>query len=548
MGKLICARSEDALPWLEDDSVDLIVTDPPYGLHFMGKDWDRAVPSVEIWRQALRVLKPGAFAFVMSGPRMDCLSEMGKRLAEAGFEIGFTPIFWAYASGFPKAANVGKLVDKRNARRAQEYQALGDYLAERRQAGGLSQKDIARHFPSKTGGLTGCVWNWENAANVPTPQQWSILKEALSLDNRFDELIDRAEAEREVIGRKQWDASVHHFVPGENHTERTQLDITAPATPEAQALDGSYAGFQPKPAVEVVIVAMKPLSHGTYVDQALDNGHGVTWLDDARIPTDGQVCGTSPSHKSGEGWDRPWRHDEEASQRTYEAKLEGNRKAQTMGRFPANLLCSDDCLNDGRVTTSPSGFRSKGGFYADSGTFHNDEKYRIEAYQTAGGDSGSFSRYFSLDAWAIANLPDSVQRTFPFLIVPKAPQSEKWFLCRVCDDVEHSSRKDAHADHNMHCHTCGVEFNREEQKAQHKGHKTETNLLMHPTQKPVKLFAYLITLGSRPGDLVADLFAGTCTTGMAAKTLGRDYLMVEQEEEWCQIGKRRTEAVEARLI
>ena len=62
-------------------------------------------------------------------------------------------------------------------------------------------------------------------------------------------------------------------------------NITEPKSDEAKKLDGSYAGYQPKPAVEVVIVAMKPLDKKKgYVDQALDNGKGVTWLDDCRIP------------------------------------------------------------------------------------------------------------------------------------------------------------------------------------------------------------------------------------------------------------------------
>ena len=100
MKDIVCGDCKDVLAIIPDESVDLIVTDPPYGISFMGKDWDRAVPPVDIWRECLRVLKPGAFAFVMSIPRMDCLSEMGKRLAEAGFETGFTPIFWAYASGY----------------------------------------------------------------------------------------------------------------------------------------------------------------------------------------------------------------------------------------------------------------------------------------------------------------------------------------------------------------------------------------------------------------------------------------------------------------
>ena len=53
------------MPKMEAGSVDLLVTDPPYGLSFMGKDWDRAVPSVDVWKAALRVLKPAAFAFIM---------------------------------------------------------------------------------------------------------------------------------------------------------------------------------------------------------------------------------------------------------------------------------------------------------------------------------------------------------------------------------------------------------------------------------------------------------------------------------------------------
>ena len=96
-----------------DESIDLIATDPQYGWNFMGKDWDRAVPVTGIWQECFRVLKSGAFAFIMSGPRLDCLIENGMRIREAGFVISFTPIFWCYASGFPKAQNIGKKVDTR---------------------------------------------------------------------------------------------------------------------------------------------------------------------------------------------------------------------------------------------------------------------------------------------------------------------------------------------------------------------------------------------------------------------------------------------------
>ena len=115
----------DVLKVTPDNSIDLIVTDPPYGMSFMGKDWDRAVPHVEIWEECLRVLKPGGFAFVMCIPRQDCLARMIVNLSDAGFETGFTSMYWTYASGFPKAGNIGKQVDKKNGRRGDEYKVLG---------------------------------------------------------------------------------------------------------------------------------------------------------------------------------------------------------------------------------------------------------------------------------------------------------------------------------------------------------------------------------------------------------------------------------------
>src|SRR5215216_7052425 len=106
--------SANLLKTLEPESVDLLVTDPPYGYSFMNKNWDKAVVSVDVWRECLRVLKPGSFGFIMSSPRQDVLCKMILNLIDAGFETNFTSIYWTYASGFPKAADVFKLVDKRS--------------------------------------------------------------------------------------------------------------------------------------------------------------------------------------------------------------------------------------------------------------------------------------------------------------------------------------------------------------------------------------------------------------------------------------------------
>lgn len=99
----------DILRTIPDASVDAVVTDPPYGLSFMGKRWDYDVPSVEIWEQCLRVLKPGGYLLAFAGTRTQ--HRMAVRIEDAGFEIR-DMIAWMYGSGFPKSLDVSKALDK----------------------------------------------------------------------------------------------------------------------------------------------------------------------------------------------------------------------------------------------------------------------------------------------------------------------------------------------------------------------------------------------------------------------------------------------------
>jgi DNA modification methylase len=99
----------DVLRTMPDNSVDAVVTDPPYGLSFMGKRWDYDVPSVEIWAECLRVLKPGGHLLAFAGTRTQ--HRMAVRIEDAGFEIR-DMIAWVYGSGFPKSLDVSKAIDK----------------------------------------------------------------------------------------------------------------------------------------------------------------------------------------------------------------------------------------------------------------------------------------------------------------------------------------------------------------------------------------------------------------------------------------------------
>jgi site-specific DNA-methyltransferase (adenine-specific) len=92
-----------------DNSMDSIVTDPPYGISFMGKSWDYDVPNVETWKELMRVLKPGGHIIVACGTRTQ--HRMAVNIEDAGFEIRDI-VAWVYGSGFPKSLNIGKAVDK----------------------------------------------------------------------------------------------------------------------------------------------------------------------------------------------------------------------------------------------------------------------------------------------------------------------------------------------------------------------------------------------------------------------------------------------------
>jgi DNA modification methylase len=94
---------------LDDNSVDSIVSDPPYGISFMAKKWDYDVPSVEVWKEAMRVLKPGGHALIACGTRTQ--HRMVCNIEDAGFEIRDV-VSWIYGSGFPKSLNISKAIDK----------------------------------------------------------------------------------------------------------------------------------------------------------------------------------------------------------------------------------------------------------------------------------------------------------------------------------------------------------------------------------------------------------------------------------------------------
>ena len=275
MTELIHGDCLEVLRAMPDCSVDAVVTDPPYGLSFMGKKWDYDVPSVDVWAECLRVLKPGGHLLAFAGTRTQ--HRMAVRIEDAGFEIR-DMIAWVYGSGFPKSLDVSKAIDKNNGE-------VGRLLrfTEWMRTTGLTSKQIDEATETNMGGhyLTA-----KSQPAIPTRRLWSKLRPLCGqVPDWVDELVERIEAEREVVGTKTAGMGSGNTFgmlqsEGDNASANKTLDITAPSTDAAKQWQGW--GTALKPALEPITVARKPLI-GTVAENVLQHGTGAINVDGGRV-------------------------------------------------------------------------------------------------------------------------------------------------------------------------------------------------------------------------------------------------------------------------
>ena len=413
--RLLLGDCIDKLKELEDNSVDSIVTDPPYGLSFMGKKWDYDVPSQEIWEECYRVLKPGGHLLSFAGSRT--YHRMAVRIEDAGFEIR-DQIMWVYGSGFPKSMNIGMQVDKK----------LGN--------------------------------------------------------------------EREVVGTK-----IHSQKGVKIAEERTTIGAGAFGEPrEADITKGNSEwegwGTALKPAHEPIVMARKPLSEKTVVDNVLEWGTGGINIDESRIGTDEELGRDFTKGKSdifGGGSGIPG------------SVTTGN----SQGRFPANIIFDEEA---GKILDEQSGELKSGNMpgkykgWGKNGIYGSADN---ELEQTYYGDSGGASRFFY------------------------CPKTSKTDRNEGLDDFEdkEAPRRDDGQPYGMNTNKFRPDGS-ERKPVQPKKNN-------HPTVKPTDLMLYLIRLVTPKGGTTLDPFMGSGSTGKAAVRGGFDFVGIEREEEYMEIAQAR---------
>jgi DNA modification methylase len=436
------------------------------------------------------VLKPGGHLLSFGGTRT--YHRVAVAIEDAGFELRDS-IAWLYGSGFPKSLDVSKAIDKRG---GESIGWFGEWLRAWRKQNNISQKEVAALFPSKSGNLTGCVANWELGLNLPTAEQFTIICRHFNLP--FESI---EEAQREVIGSKM--SGIANKDEKERHTigasKAIQVDITAPATPEAQQWQGW--GTALKPAFEPVIVARKPIE-GTVANNVLKWGTGGLNIDASRIVAEDQ-------EKLEKNWDRSQSHAAKEGRHSMSGGLNtinlSGYKAE--GRWPANVILDPDTAQlldeQSGTSKSPKPYVAEG--YKETSMFGVGGVNHAREF----GDSGGASRFF---------------------YVAKASKRDRNEGLEELPELR-TGAMSATADGTMLTGS-GNERNTRRQN-------------FHPTVKPTSLMEYLIKLVTPPNGTVLDPFTGSGSTGKAAILQGFDFIGIEMTEEYLPIIEGRLKHAEA---
>jgi DNA modification methylase len=506
------ANCLDAMRGMADNSVDSIVTDPPYGLSFMGKKWDYDVPSVEIWAECLRVLKPGGHLLAFAGTRTQ--HRMAVRIEDAGFEIR-DMIAWVYGSGFPKSLDVSKAIDKAS---GAEREVVGP-----NKFAHLNGKENANCYgaasrPDETAPATEAAQQWQGwgTALKPALEPITVARKPL-IGTVAENVLEHGTGGLNIDGCRVGteDKLVAGGPLGANSgDERTGKALGMFQHGTKNTFEQSALGRWPANLIhdgsdEVVDLFPEtvPSKAGVRDPRGSMGYHGGA----SGLP--GVVSGHNDHGGSAARFFYcASRTGEASAERVYAdaggtnfAMKPGPRGGDAMGRWPANLIHdgSDEVVGlFPQTSPSPSKPVKQGG-----GAGYKPGAECGAARDGVGvgyGDSGSAARFF---------------------YCAKASRKDRDEGLEGFDRVKVKTKSGGGAPN-------------EGREASSDG---GIRANVHPTVKPTALMRYLCRLVTPPGGVVLDPFMGSGSTGKAAILEGFEFVGCEMSPEYFAIARARIE-------
>lgn len=491
------------------DSVDSIVTDPPYGLSkepkmedvlrhwlngddyvhggagFMSAAWDSFVPGPSVWREAYRVLKPGGHLVAFFGTRTYDLGVLALRLA--GFEIR-DQLAWVFGSGFPKSHDVSKGIDKLDAAqvrldRAFRFTAwIRSQGITARQIDDLTDTKMGSHYtthPTQPTVATRVLFEMIRPLFREVPPIWLEL------------MVDERTVESENYKSRMVTGVHEEWADRSNYAITSADGLRRDVAPSPEAAQWQGWGTALKPAYEPIVLARKPLV-GTVARNVLSHGTGALNIDGCRIEAERPTGWSGGAGLGYHGGTDPNGGDARPVQGRWPANFIHDGSDEATAGFP-NTAASKRAT----VTSKPGEVYGGGqGLPAHTGEYGYDEP------------AGSAARYFYCAKASKSDRNEGLDD------LPEQPSAASEFR------PNHTEGAAAGKDGNPYGRWSPVRNN-------------------HATVKPTALMQWLVRLVTPPGGTVLDPFTGSGSTGVACAREGFSFIGCEMTAEYVPIIRGR---------
>jgi site-specific DNA-methyltransferase (adenine-specific) len=530
----------EVLKTIPDNSIDSVVTDPPYGLSFMGKKWDYDVPSVEIWTECLRVLKPGGHLLSFAGSRT--YHRMAVRIEDAGFEIR-DQLMWVFGSGFPKSHNIGKAIQKQSG----DVKVIGT-----KQGAGTTGKSYISNNEDYVDGEKGVFkkeydeieinneWEGWGTALKPAHEPIVMARKPLSEKSIAENVLKHGTGGINIDGSRIEMKDKENINFDRPRVRKDQKEYFGNHLPDGYFKNEDFKEYNEAGRFPANIIfdeeAGQLLDEQSGVSKSgknkLEKGTGGIWKKGTNLPI-------GPEYGDKGGASRFF-YCPKAAKSDRNEGLDGIIEIFTPTIKLVYLLKNNIWEKEG-LKTIPADTDKSHQKVIDESIIMEDNKWNIESFgnyimeqllkdnkSITETEINSTTIYQTLNSWIQNHTRTYIAELFGEMV------SDIKFV----SDVEQKSttlnitlqNKDGYSQSVKNVELKGLwSINIVPSKSS------------HPTVKPTDLMRYLINLVTPPNGTILDPFMGSGSTGKAAVRCGLNFIGIEKEQEYMDIASARIE-------